>query len=274
MRINGFSGVNPQAETMGMAQANDSVSRNILNQIANAQKELQELSSNEEMSLEDKMKKRQEIQQKITNLKQQLRQHQMEQRKEQQSSSTSMDDMLAGTKNTSDKNSTGLSQTGMQTMLSEDASLKQAKTQGSTATQLEGRAAVLQSEIRQDSGRGNTEKKEAELADLQAKAQSATEAQMSTLADANKSVEEAAKADDSTEKTETKKDTAENTKQMADAIAENTTMAENIVAAENTHTAEHTGINPKPETTVQNQASEGTKTTTGQAVYTPIDIYL
>ena len=67
-----------------MTQGNDSVSKNIQNQIANAQQKLQDLSSNEEMSLEDKMKKRQEIQQEINNLNQQLRQHQIEQRKEQQ----------------------------------------------------------------------------------------------------------------------------------------------------------------------------------------------
>ena len=75
MRINGFSGTNTQTGTMGMTQGNDSVSKNIQNQIANAQQKLQDLSSNEEMSLEDKMKKRQEIQQEINNLNQQLRQH-------------------------------------------------------------------------------------------------------------------------------------------------------------------------------------------------------
>ena len=59
MRINGFSGTNTQTGTMGMTQGNDSVSKNIQNQIVNAQQKLQDLSSNEEMSLEDKMKKRQ-----------------------------------------------------------------------------------------------------------------------------------------------------------------------------------------------------------------------
>ena len=45
------------------------------------------------------MKKRQEIQQQISDLNMQLRQHQMEQRKEkQQAKSSSMDDMLGGTK--------------------------------------------------------------------------------------------------------------------------------------------------------------------------------
>ena len=93
MKINGFNGTNTQTGVMGMAQANDSVSKNIQNQIANAQQKLQDLSSNEELSLEDKMKKRQEIQQEITNLNQQLRQHQIEHRKEQQRKKSSMDDI-------------------------------------------------------------------------------------------------------------------------------------------------------------------------------------
>ena len=42
MRINGFSGTNMQSGTMGMAQGNDSVSKNIQNQIANAKQKLQE----------------------------------------------------------------------------------------------------------------------------------------------------------------------------------------------------------------------------------------
>ena len=104
MKINGFNGTNTQTGAMGMAQANDSVSKNIQNQIANAQQKLQNLSSNEEMSLEDKMKKRQEIQQEINNLNQQLRQHLIEQIKLQQSkNSSSLDDMVAVSSNTSKK---------------------------------------------------------------------------------------------------------------------------------------------------------------------------
>lgn len=87
----------------------------------------------------------------------------------------------------------------MRAMISADSSMKQAKVQGSMATQMEGRAGVLESEIKQDAGKCNTEKKEEELADLQAKAQSATAAQMSSLSDANKSMEEAVKADNSTD---------------------------------------------------------------------------
>ena len=256
MKINGFNGTNTQIGAMGMAQANDSVSKNIQNQIANAQQKLQDLSSNEELSLEDKMKKRQEIQQEITNLNQQLRQHQIEQRKEQQSKKSSMDDMVAGTKNTSAKKGTGLSQAGMRAMISADSSMKQAKVQGSMATQMEGRAGVLESEIKQDAGKGNTEKKE--LADLQAKAQSATASQMSSLSDANKSMEEAAKADNRTDAAETKKNQtqkAENTQENADTT---------------TDASENADVKTETAETITNPASES-----GQSiVYTPIDIRL
>lgn len=266
MRINGFSGTNMQTGTMGMTQGNDSVSKNIQNQIANAQQKLQDLSSNEEMSLEDKMKKRQEIQQEINNLNQQLRQHQIEQRKEQQSkNSSSMDDMVAGTSNTSKKKDTGLPQESMQAMLCADSSMKQAKVQGSMATQIQGRASVLESEIKQDAGKGNTEKKEEELAELQAKAQSATAAQMSTLADANKSVEEAAKVENSnTEDTATKNNTDKSEKTQESAGA----------AAEETYSVKNTDIKGETQVTVETPTLENAQNATQQAVYTPIDIRL
>ncbi len=265
MKINGFNGTNTQTGAMGMAQANDSVSKNIQNQIANAQQKLQDLSSNEELSLEDKMKKRQEIQQEITNLNQQLRQHQIEQRKEQQSKKSSMDDMVAGTKNTSAKKGTGLSQAGMRAMISADSSMKQAKVQGSMATQMEGRAGVLESEIKQDAGKGNTEKKEEELAELQAKVQSATASQMSSLADANKSVEEAAKAENSnTEDTATKNNTDKSEKTQESAGA----------AAEETDSVKNTDIKGETQATVETPTLENAQNATQQAVYTPIDIRL
>ena len=61
MKINGINGANTQIGGMNIMQSNDSVSKNLQSQIANAQKQLQELSSNNEMSLEEKMKKRQEF---------------------------------------------------------------------------------------------------------------------------------------------------------------------------------------------------------------------
>ena len=209
MTINGMNGVNAQAGQMRMNQAADSYSRNLQKQIADAQKQLRELSSNEGLSVEEKMKKRQEIQQHISDLNMQLRQHQMEQRreamnnaKEQQDEGSLMDGMLSGTSKAESK-STGLSQASMTAMISTGSSIKQAKVQGGIATKLDGRAGVLESEIKLDKVRGgDTQAKEVELAEVERKAQTATSSQLSTLADASKSMEEAAKADSKSEKTD------------------------------------------------------------------------
>ena len=100
--------------------------------------------------------------------------------------------------------------------------------------------------------------KEEELADLQAKAQSATASQMSSLSDANKSMEEAAKADNRTDAAETKKDQtqkAENTQENADTA---------------TDASENADVKTETAETIKNPASES-----GQSVvYTPIDIRL
>ena len=207
MTINGINGENTQMGQMGMNRATDSYSRNIQNQITNAQKHLQELSSNEDMTLEEKMKKRQEIQQQISDLNMQLRQHQMEQRRaamggqgKQQTKGSSMGGLLGGTGKAGSK-SAGLSQASMTAMISADSAIKQAKVQGSVATKMEGRSGVLQSEIKMDQAiGGNTQKKEEELAEVEQKAQAAVSSQFSTLADANRTMEEAAKEDSRKEK--------------------------------------------------------------------------
>lgn len=207
MTIGSISGIalqkansNMQTGYSNMNMQTDSVSRNIQNRIANAQKQLQELSSNKDMAPEEKMKRRQEIQQEITNLNQQLRQHQIEQRKEQQSKGSSMDNMQgssqkAGTAKTGGRES-GLSQASMQVMISADGYTKQAQIQGSVAAKMEGRAGVLEAEIKLDASRGgNTEAKEAELAEVEKKAMDVKASQMNTLASANQEMEEAAKTE-------------------------------------------------------------------------------
>lgn len=224
-----FQGAGGGMQTGNLGMQSDSVSRNIRDQIANAQKQLQEISANQEMTPEEKMKKRQEIQQEITNLNQQLRQRQIEQRKEQQAKGASADDMSGGKQGTGktkqeNNKGTGLSQTGMQAMISADSSMKQAQIQGNVAARMEGRAGVLKAEIKQDAG-GNTEAKEAELAETEQKAASAAASQMNTLADANRIMEEAAKADQSSRteeedtRTENKADKNDKTDQEGAAMS-------------------------------------------------------
>lgn len=270
MRINGLNGANTPVGGMNMTKATDSVSKNIQNQIANAQKQLQELSANKDMSIEEKMKKRQEIQQQITDLNNQLRQHQIEQRKEQQAKKSSMDDMLGGSKKTAPKagkQSTGLSQASMKAMISADSAMAQAQVQGSVATKMEGRAGVLESEIKLDSARGDdVEAKKEELAEVEQKAVQAESAQMNTLATANKELEEAAKADQQTEKADDK-DKKTDKKDAVAGEKEDKTVA-------GTEETENVGADVKTET-VNTDIAEPVEVSVPETVaYTHVDVRL
>ena len=282
MKINGINGANTQMGQMGMNQATDSYSRNIQSQIANAQKQLQELSSNEEMTLEEKMKKRQEIQQQISDLNMQLRQHQAEQRKEkQQAKASSMDDMIGGTKSKAGEKGIGMSQASMTAMISADTSIKQAKVQGSVAVSMEGRAGVLESEIKNNHGADVTKKKE-ELADVTQKAQAATASQMNTLAEANKAMEEAAVAERGDNKTsgakEEKTGQAENTAEKAAESSTNGEKAQDGVSGAGSQTGNAENVQRDDSTQAGNVQPVETAvpevTTAQAAVYAHVDVRL
>lgn len=212
MTVNGISGVSMQTGQMGVGQANDPYSRQIKQQIADAQKRLQELSSNQDMTPEEKAKKRQELQKEISDLNMQLKQHQIDLRKEkQQENGPTMDDMLGGSNKVKNgktgSESAGISQANMTAMISADTSLKMADVRGSVATRMEGKAGVLEAEIKLDAARGgDVRKKQEELAEVEKKAGEATASQMTSLADANKTMKEAAKSDQADDdKTDEKK---------------------------------------------------------------------
>ena len=196
------AGMNNNISAGSIGMQADSFSKNIQNKISQVQKEMQEISSKEELTPEEKMKKRQELQQEIAALNQQLRQHQSMQRKEKQASKSSLDDMIGGKQKShgtkAGRKAAGFSNAGMQAIISAGSSMKMAQTQGATAVQMEGKANVLESEIKTDASRGSdTQKKEEELADLKDRAQDALTAQISSLAEANQTIDEAAKADQS-----------------------------------------------------------------------------
>ena len=226
MTVNGVNGNSVPAGQMGMKQADDAVSKNLQKQIAELQKQLQELSANKELSPEDKMKKRQEIQKQITDLNNQLRQHQIEQRREQQVQKSSKEDGLSGgEKKDSDKDgnqNAGMSQAGMQAMISAETSLKEAKVQGNVASRLEGMARTMRSEIKLDAGRGgNVEKKQEALAEIEKKAEAAKNSQISTLGKANKKWKETAAKEienEKSQKTEKEKQIEEKEKQEQEEV--------------------------------------------------------
>ena len=204
MRIS-MNGTNAQtgikSGRMNKPMEMDSFSKSTNNQIANAQKQLQELSENKDMSMEEKMKRRQEIQQQITDLNNQLRQHQMEQRKEKQEQAAKSAEKKESGKN--ENKGAGLSQASMTAIISADAALSQAKVHGSVAPKMEGRAGVLEAEIKLDSANGgNVEAKKEELARVRQKAAAAGTSQTDSLASASKDVEEASKEDKTENKDE------------------------------------------------------------------------
>ena len=224
MTIQGIGGTIPQAGLPGFNQKTDSYSKNLQNQIANAQKELHDLSSNDKMSLEEKMKKREEIQNKINDLNTQLRQREIDLRKEamgqsrQQEKGTSMEDMLGGAAKGSNTKTGGkgkghrgqvMSESAMNAMISAGGSIKEAKVQGSVATELDGRAGVLETEIKLDKQRGlDVEDKERELADVRQKAHEETAYKISKLEEANKTLAEAGEEDQKADKADGKEGAA------------------------------------------------------------------
>lgn len=199
MKVEGSHGVNAAAGGMGAGKGMDSVSKNIQSQIQKLQEQLQELSSNENLSLEEKMKKRQEIQKQIMELNTQLRQHQIEQRKkEREAKAESKEDALGGSPKPKKKEQpeAGFSSAGMQALISADSAMEQAKVQKGVATRMEGKAGVLEIEIKMDSGRGRSvEQKQQELADTKAAVVKAETSQIEKLSEANHVLEEASKSE-------------------------------------------------------------------------------
>lgn len=186
------SGSGVPSGVYGAGQAMDSYSKNIQKQIEQTQKQMQELSLNSEMTAEEKMKKRQELQQKITDLNNQLRQHQMDLRREKQQEERALADESteAGKNRQSSAAGSGFSTTAMKAMVSADASMKQAQVQRGVAVSMKGRAGVLEAEIKQDAGRGQSvEAKKEELANVNQKAAAAEASQMSMLKEANQAWE-------------------------------------------------------------------------------------
>ncbi|MDE6905408.1 MAG: FlxA-like family protein [Lachnospiraceae bacterium] len=240
MKVNGITGMNTQIGQMGMSKGADSYSKNIQNQIAGAQNQLRELSSNKEMSLEEKVKKRQEIQKQIADLNNQLRQHQVEQRKQkQQEKKSSMDDML-GAGNTrkakAGKKGRGLSQASMRALISAGGALSQAQSGEQITTQISGQANVLKSEIHLDKQAGlDTAAKEEELAKVEENLAGATASQIENLGKANEEIKEASRENEETEETgKEKKDKSVKGKEetVSPASAADTREVENSIVSQ------------------------------------------
>lgn len=200
MQIGGIQGAGEAvpASQPPITGAEDAVSKNIKRQISEIQKRIQELAQKQDMSLEEKMKKRQDYNQQIADLNAQLRQHEIEARQEkQQPKENSMEDYLGGKESrdgAQDKDSVSISTEGMEAMISADSSKKQSKVYGHVAKDLQAKVKTLSSEINMDASRGiDTSAKASALADLEDRMENAVSKQIGTLSKAADEMEEAAK---------------------------------------------------------------------------------
>lgn len=177
-----------------MPAAVDSESKALQKQIEEKQKELKELSSKEDIPLEEKVKQKQQLQQEITQLEAQLRMHQQEV-KQQRGQENSKQDLIAsgGDKQSlaasMSLSSEGTAMAGMESLLSAHSSLKQAKVQQGVSKDLQANARVLESEIKQDKNLGaSVEKKEEQLEDLSQRSSDAMGYAAAALNQANEAV--------------------------------------------------------------------------------------
>ncbi len=250
MNINSMDRTN---HAMQMGQKNflgngkDSVSKGIQGQIENAQKQLQELSSNKEMSTEEKIKKQQEIREQINDLNKQLRQHQIDQRKEMQEMKQPSKDGVSNKKQSNiskvGSQGTGFSKASMTAMISADSALSQAKNCDHIATQMEGQKNVLAMEIKLDAQRGkDVTKKQGDMQDLEERIMKTEASQIAALNMANQEMEEATKTDQQREKTEgkekTKQEKASNSMESVDSITAGNGVSENTVVSKENETSD------------------------------------
>ena len=209
MNISGVNGSGSPVLQAGAGQAEDAQSRNIRKQIEEAQKKLQEVSANGELSSEDKMKKRQEIQKQISDLRMQLRQHQTELKKQQREEKRAAENNSDSEGKAGEQNA-GLSTAGIKAVISSETSMKQAKVQNGVVAKMEGKAGVLEAEIKQDSRNGgDTSAKDAELAETKNRAKEAEASGMKSLKEANRKVREEAGMGETDPETEKEEERAE-----------------------------------------------------------------
>lgn len=194
-----------KVETMGSAaggqmtnvQPVDSVSKGIENEIFNVQRQMRALSSKEDISVEERMKKRQEYQQEISRLNAELRQRKEEALKERQKETLSETKQTEnGEKRTAKKSDfSEQALTDNRAFFAANSYMEQAKSEDGVIARIEGGIAVLKGEINLDKIRGmNVEPKQEELAAQRKRVQKASASQSSILGKARKTMQAAEQA--------------------------------------------------------------------------------
>lgn len=182
MQVNSVNGTGSDSGVSG-GSGMDAYSKGIMKEIENIRQQMQELSQNDSMSMEEKMKKKQQLQQRINELNNELRKHQIEQRKQKQESGAAKNESAEPVEKSSrgvDNGASGsLSAGNMQAIISADASMEISKAGRRAANELKATAKILKGEIK--TGRGNVEAKEKQLQEVEERAENAMASQMKRM---------------------------------------------------------------------------------------------
>lgn len=213
--------------TKDASNRDDSRLKSLRQQIENVQEQLRKLQKNENMPLEQKMKKQQELQKQLKTLQQQYSQRELELQREKREKAAKESAKEAAKQaeeqearrehirskrraERADKEGDGnadraavqdnhMSVTAVQGLLEADAAMTQADTVDGVKHDLEARARTLAGEIRMDGSGSSVEKKTQELAELEAKIDKTQQKTTELAADA---AESAQKANETAQKTD------------------------------------------------------------------------
>ncbi len=175
---------------MPSIQPVDTVRKNLENKMMNVQRQMQELSSKEELPAQEKIKKQQELQQELSRLNAQLRQHEAQVNREKRKEALA--DAGKEEKGADQPDiDTGVSFSEAKPLMGAKASMEQVRDGGRIVAKIENGIAILKGEIRRDEARGvNTDKKEEELARQEERAQRIKLSQSAVLGEARQAMQE------------------------------------------------------------------------------------
>lgn len=188
-----------QSGQLPISSMQDAETKRLQSQIEEVWRQIQNVTADENMTIEQKQKKKQELEEKMADLQDQLQQHLSEQRREQQEERIKTAEQKP------------YDETGMQSVISSEATMKYAEIQEAAADRMENRAVVLKSEMELDAGRnrGPIKSKEKELMKEEQGAENARSSQMQILGKTNRNLADAVEAEQDPEEARKEKEEKE-----------------------------------------------------------------
>lgn len=195
MRVGTEGGGNVQSMQPSSTHSQDAMIKSLQKQIDGAKEELRELNQNKNMSPEEKMEKRKEIQQKIQDLSKQISQREMDIRKQAQEKKAKelqeQAEKNAPKSELEEKQQSSVAAEVILTVMGVEAAMDQVNVKQSVKKDLEGKTGVLKAEIELDTARGGSAAaKKDQLAETENKINDINSDMMSDISDINKDIKE------------------------------------------------------------------------------------